>query len=698
MIQKNLSKSVELENYQVEDNVLLTIASGATVRIKNLVCGKGVMIHIDNGSLIVDSGFADENLKLSGCGTLKIISDFTINGRSSIHAENIEICLIDAILNVYMGELYLDNYPIIGGEIISGQGGFNKIFASKKHIFDGTTLTGKFISDVAYPEWFVADDTDNWAPAINSAFEIAGEVHLDSRVYKVRETIWIPPLGQLIGCSGGDNGDGGYGTILLPTEATGSELNFSENYIIKINLQKDSNSAIVEYPNPGAKVANLKIDNHQINYGDSNFTNKPLYGIKVAFSAEIENIFFESLIVGIRWTSGYADLKKITRCSFENMKNNPLNDTDYIVDFGFLGDALIFEGNGIHGDENRNGILIHTCNSGILTSNIINADVMIRSSKGITFSNNHMERGAQIIIDQSDVTVSNNYIMKGQYPSVVIKSSRYGDSAVVNLNNNQYIYNITSDDYKSENGICNYDIGVAGEKYTEEINNTEVERCSLPQCVINVSNELRYRVIFDEIGKNVMSGISIGISEDGGRTFRAAETFNHRSQIYSRSSVITVYDGKLNVSYPPVSIKGWSSINVNFNAVGDDSGTLSSGHYYYYSQIILDYERKWVTPLQSVANIEINGKNHFILFLLFGAAELGSSVMVRMIRCRGTKYDNPVYADIPLVNACPFYDDGRSVGGYNWQQVGNFANAIFYGTLPTFNMFTLVGDTVITED
>lgn len=159
-----------------------------------------------------------------------------------------------------------------------------------------------------------------------------------------------------------------------------------------------------------------------------------------------------------------------------------------------------------------------------------------------------------------------------------------------------------------------------------------------------------------------------------------------------------MYDGKFNVSYPPVSIKGWSSINVNFNAVGDDFGTLSPGHYYYYSQIILDYNRKWATPLQSVANIEINGENHFILFLLFGAAELGSSVMVRMIRCRGTKYDNPVYADIPLVNACPFYDDGRSVGGYNWQQVGNFANAIFYGTLPTFNMFTLVGDTVITED
>lgn len=135
MAQKYLSKSVELESYQVEDNDLLTIASGTTVRIKNLVCGKGVMIHIDNGSLIVDSGFVDEDLKLSGCGTLKIISSFTINGRSSIHAENIEICLIDAILNVYMGELYLDNYPVIGGEIISGQGGTNKIIASKNLIF-----------------------------------------------------------------------------------------------------------------------------------------------------------------------------------------------------------------------------------------------------------------------------------------------------------------------------------------------------------------------------------------------------------------------------------------------------------------------------------------------------------------------------------------------------------------------------------
>ena len=82
MTQKHLSKSIELENYQVEDNVTLTVDPGTTTRIKNLVCGEGVTVHLDNGSLIVDSGSAGANFTLSGRGTLKIISDFAITGDS----------------------------------------------------------------------------------------------------------------------------------------------------------------------------------------------------------------------------------------------------------------------------------------------------------------------------------------------------------------------------------------------------------------------------------------------------------------------------------------------------------------------------------------------------------------------------------------------------------------------------------------
>lgn len=171
MTQKHLSKSIELDNYQVENSVMLTVDPDTTVRIEKLVCGEDVTVHLDNGSLIIDSGSADANFMLSGRGTLKIVSGFAIKGHSSIHAENISIDLTNATLNMASGELYLDNYPIIGGEIISERG---KIIASKKHIFDGTALTGKFVSDVAYPEWFVYGDTDNWAPAINRAFETAG--------------------------------------------------------------------------------------------------------------------------------------------------------------------------------------------------------------------------------------------------------------------------------------------------------------------------------------------------------------------------------------------------------------------------------------------------------------------------------------------------------------------------------------------
>lgn len=693
MNQKHISKSIYTENYLIDDNTFLTIDSGAVVRIKTLVCRKDVMVHIDGGSLIVDSGSADANFTLSGRGTLKIISDFATNGHSSIHAENISIDLTDATLNMASGELYLDNYPIIGGEIISERG---KIIASKKYIFNGTTLSGKFVSDVAYPEWFVDGDTDNWAPAINRAFETAGEVHLDNRVYRLKETIWIPPVGRLIGTSGGENGENGYGTVLLTNSTSSTGFNYSENYIIKINLQKNSNTPTLNFPKVGAKVSDLRIDNHYIG-GGNNTGSKPLYGIFAAFNAEIDNVTFDFLAVAIKWTSDYTDLKKITRCSFNEMLVSEKAD-DYIVDFGYLGDALIFEGNAIHGGGSRKGILIETCNSGILTSNIINADVVIKTSKGITFSNNHMERGVQIIIDQSDVTISNNFIMKGQYPSVVIKSNRWGNSAVVTLNNNQYIYNVETDDYQSPKGMSDYDIAVAGEKYIETNNGVSITKYSHPQCIINISNELRYRVTFNEIGRNMMSGISMGVSEDGGENFHAAHVFNNRSQIYSRMSIATVYDGQIKISYPSVTIMGWNSINVNFNAMGEADFGLLPGKYYYYSQIILDYDRKWAMPLQSITNLELNDGKHFMLFLLFGAAKLGNSVMVRMIRTSGTEYANPVYADIPLVNAFSFYDDGRAVGGYKWNKANNFENAVFSGTSPTFNSFTLIGDSVITED
>lgn len=691
MTQKHLSRSIELENYQVEDNVTLTVDPGTTARIKNLLCGEGVTVHLDNGSLIVDSGSAGTNFTLSGRGTLKIISDFAITGDSSLRAENISIDLTDATLRVASGELYLDNCPVIGGEIISER---VEIIASKKHIFDRTAFTGKLVSNVAYPEWFVDSDTDNWAPAINSAFEVASEVRLDSRIYKIRETIWIPPVGQLTGCDGGENGYGEheYGTLLLADECADSESNYSDNFIIKINLKKDSNTPIVNYIKTGAKVAHLQI--MAVEKNDDNSSKIPLHGIKIAFSAEIDNVSFRKLKVAIKWTPDYADLKKITRCSFSYMLPSD-NEDEYLVDFGHLGDALIFQGNGIHGPGNRRAILMATCNSGILTSNIINGDVRIKTSKGITFSNNHMEGGRQLTIEESDVTVSNNFIVKGQYPSVVIKSNPWGDSAAVNLSNNQYIYNP-----KSDTGICDYDIAVSGEKYTVKENNADVVKYSSPQCVINISNELRYRAPFGEIERNMMAGISIGVSMDGGETFSPAEAFNNRSQIYSRSSVITVYDGEFLISYPPVSIKGWESASVSFNSSAKAEFGLTQGNYSYYCQLILDYDSEWVTPLQSITDFSDfadNTEKKVLLFLLFGAAKLGNSVMLRMIRCEESEQENPVYADIPLVNAYAFYDDGQVVGGYNWIKANSFVNAIFKGTKTTVNKFTLVGDTMITE-
>lgn len=119
MNRKHLSKNLEIENYRLEDNTILTIDPDAIVEIKVFNCGKDVTVHLNNSTLILETGTVDKNFKLSGNGNLKINSSLTLNGKSSIHAENIEIELTDAALNISSGKIYLDNCPVIGGEINS---------------------------------------------------------------------------------------------------------------------------------------------------------------------------------------------------------------------------------------------------------------------------------------------------------------------------------------------------------------------------------------------------------------------------------------------------------------------------------------------------------------------------------------------------------------------------------------------------
>lgn len=736
-----INNNITTDSYVVQANTCLIIRNGFTLNASQFVCADHVTVELEGGILSIGEGSASSNFVLKGFGTIQVSNELVCGEYARFYAENISIELSSGKITFgAKSNLNLANYPVIGGELRSVANANNKIFAPAQFIFQGTSLTGGWNCNVAYPEWFVEDDTTNWAAPINRAFQISGEVHLQSRTYCVGETINVPPVGKLIGSGCGNHmnkanslgnatiEDKMFSTIIVPdSKGYNNNIAFAGNYIIIVNIKKatmqNSPEPRLDFPPVGAKIANLIIDNRPTAsnnaFGSENGsrTIKPFNGICIAYTAELENISFFYLKNSIKWTDHYADLKKVTRCNIGSDYQSITNE-DYTVDFGFLGDALIFEGNGIHNENLKHkGIRVSTCNSGIITSNIINADVHISNAKGITFSNNHMENGAQIVIDQSSVTLAENFIMKGARPSVVIKSSIWGDNSVVSLHHNQYLYysynfnlidpNNDSDDtnntpQKPTNAeiekVCNFDIGIASEKYVHSDNSVEYGKC---QCILSICNELRYWVTDKLIGKSYTSGIIMGISRDGGATYEGIDSFNLQSQILSLSSVVRFMDDCV-YSYPPFIIKDWKSPHIYYAGLNNNSEWFANetGTFTYYYQIIWSYQKKWISglPLTSFATVVVPDKSKGAGFGVAGAEKCGNCVLARIIRCKmgaGNSITDVKFADVPIVNSLWIIDNGLTMGGYKWMNAANLSDATFSGTVPPNESFTLLGDTVL---
>lgn len=101
----------------------------------------------------------------------------------------------------------------------------------------------------------------------------------------------------------------------------------------------------------------------------------------------------------------------------------------YAFNMGFLGDALMFAHNGVSGFVNK-GLLVNNCGGATICDNIITADSMIRQSKAVDFSSNHLERGTILKIEDSEVTMRSNHFWLGQEPVVQIYGS---DGSVVSM-------------------------------------------------------------------------------------------------------------------------------------------------------------------------------------------------------------------------------------------------------------------------
>lgn len=717
-----VDRNISVDYMHFSQNSQIIVSKGAEIKLSSLTLDDSCTLQIEDGIIRIDSCRCGDRLRVTGRGIITVGQKLTCGEGSHIDLSDISLELSATDFEVGdRSTIRLDSFPVKGGTLSSKGTAF--IEAPCRPLLYGTALNGRWKAEKAYPEWFAAEEPSDWAVLINRALEISqdGVTYLQNQTYNVSSTIYVPTRGQLIGTlSGKRQGSEIWGSRIVPVQG-GS---FDAGSIITVNILKsaitgktlaealghDGNNrsertivAQENYPHPGARIGNMTIYN-------SNGLNN-LNAILIAYTAEVDSVIFSNLTRCICWTSDYADLKKVTRCVINNLKKTTdtsnINST-YAIDFNFLGDALIFEGNALHGIDGENlssnysykMVRISTCFGGSVTSNIINGDVLVTNSKGILFSNNHLNYGAQVEITDSEITVANNFFEKGTRPNIVINSGTNANAAVVNLTGNQYLYladnerpkikspltGSTDLQYAKTNvsELCDYDILVASQGTSTS-------------AIVNISNELRYWTRNGTLSRMYPMGISVYRKTSANSEPVPVEEFRWRSHILSRSSSL-IFTPAVKAAYPSMTVTALSAPKLSVWGMNDNIPWFgNNGTFSYTYQIIWDYGKQLISQSKNAegsSSVTVNSGSHGVLINLFAAAEsCGNQLTMRVIKTytSGVKY----YVDIPIVGSTVLYDDGNALGTYKWKQ--GSSSAILSGNL-NVSTITYAGDKIITTN
>lgn len=262
---------------------------------------------------------------------------------------------------------------------------------------------------------------------------------------------------------------------------------------------------------PGTMVKNITISNSYFynklvqgggNRGD--ISSIPfLCGTYIAGAATITYNYFDALWQSIVWSDEYADCKTVTRNTITvnsridfkvSESGTPLGDIieDYIINFGFLGDALIFQGNGLHGPFRSKGVKIFHSYGAVVDGNILNLKTEFQSCNAATFSNNHLEGAdAQLLINCSNVFVSSNYFEKGKKPSILFISNTNA-RPLVTLENNvfqwfgRYVLPSSPSDFGDYitrlKSICDFDISFVRNNWFGIVNEKVKAQVTINNC------------------------------------------------------------------------------------------------------------------------------------------------------------------------------------------------------------------------
>lgn len=707
----------------------------------HIVVGKDVHVDFNVGSTFADGTVIE--IKEGGC--LEVTSNVTIGKNCRIYAGSEALSLLEK-KSLTIGQnsvLHLQRHSVIGSGTLVGD--FAQIEAPLVEIFGSKVkVEGDWLNDRVYPQWFGAVAYKSCgeasaassvcsADAIERAVRMAvyGEVFIPRGYYRIARTIKLPFGVNIRGASSVEwdyDGVTKYGTVLvsafdyegLKSRLQGVDDNCESckenNYLIEINVQW---VVIVENPEDDAeKWKKIIVPRSEIEYTTRETSIKNLrlrnsslpllkdigreqaylmYGILSGASLNMDGVTFQHFGQALRFTDNYIDNKCVVNCTMSEywdayMLNQDEAHKPYAFNMGFLGDALMFAHNGVSGFVNK-GLLVNNCGGATICDNIITADSMIRQSKAVDFSSNHLERGTILKIEDSEVTMRSNYFWLGQEPVVQISGA---DGSVVSMDGDAFrfydsAFYMSQSDFektKDDNGAAyriNADIAL--------------DR----QSKLNLSNVYRY---WGGEGFSSMLTCGVHVCEwmDDGSFGEVLDVFKRFSYALSRNCQIST-GFKANMHFeesglmdvPDPRPYGMLNAGVAWVLMYDTGETDNEGNkkyekdvgtYTYECQLLLDSKRGigWTyddklamrsLPIWDgegfVGSVEFDyrkdadGKPEkdkpIAGFLLVLPSVYG---VVRIKRMKSSGADCR-YVDVPVCGAKFLYDNGVSVCGFPWQ-------------------------------
>lgn len=534
----------------------------------------------------------------------------------------------------------------------------------------------------ASPLWWETVRTEgiiDYGPGINKAAIMVskGVVQLPRGQYYIGEPLFLPAGVTLRGASGNsswnDKTEKGYGgtTQLIPIGGSDrwikSESGSGSKFMIYANATeggKEGGTIDRPYPQQWKVLENIVVIN-------SNAL-KYLRCVFTAGSGSFDGVVFRQFGQAIYFSGDYGDNKAIVNCSFfsrdENLHNvaGGYKREDYMVDMGFLGDALMI--NHCHfAGPGQPMIRISNCGGGVISDNIINGDVYVKGCKSVALLSNHMESGAQVKVESSVAEISNNLIEKRTRPSVDI-SGGSDDCSVVTLRNNQYLV------YQQNRGSAEADKDKKAERFK---NMSEIDIKIDNKSFLNIENEYRYEIV---AGFNVVRPVGITVGTDNGDFTE----FNQKSYAYSSNSYISS-------NYALNGSATFNDLNKmyidNVQRVSNTDWFGESGDYLYSYQLVPDAERGiyecyngrftnaitayYDNKTKPTLKLEKHGNG---VLLGFTNQSNVRGVMLRLFRTRVKSESdhtplNVETVDVPFVGGKALYDNGISICGYKWREI-----------------------------